>query len=344
MVKVSVVIPVYNVESFIGECVDSVLSQTFCDFELILVDDGSIDKSGCICDEYAKNDTRVKVFHTHNEGVSNARNFGIKHAMGEWICFVDSDDYLDTNHLEYLFNSYKDGDGLLMCGHVNHYVETSTIKVETFSNPCTLSTVEDVIYDSEVNNIINSPVCKLFRRSIIMEHGLSFDSKTSYGEDHLFVLNYCMYVGNISLTTKATYHYVHRGGVSLTNRCTNSDRYVYYFTQLVNTYKKLIKSHGWFILEKKIPKVISGHGVMAVVSIFKDNRTSRVKRMNFNAVYRALNECKSMRVGYPFQKLIVGTFFLPPFISYMLCQMLCALRNISNKKKSKKCIKTISQN
>lgn len=327
MTKVSVVIPVYNVESFIGKCVDSVLSQTFCDFELILVDDGSIDKSGCICDEYAKKDTRVKVFHKHNEGVSNARNFGIKHAIGEWICFVDSDDYLDVSHLEDLFNSYKDGDDLLMCGYVNHYVEKSIIKVETFSNPYTLNTVEDVIYDSEVNNIINSPVCKLFKRSIIMRHDLSFDSKTSYGEDHLFVLNYCMYVSNISFTTKATYHYIHRGGASLTSRCTNSDRYVYYFTQLVNTYKKLIKLHGWFILDKNISKVISGHGVMAVVSIFKDNRASRVKHTNFNAVYSALKEYKSMRVGYSFQKLIIGTFFLPQHFSYMLCRMLCVLRN-----------------
>ena len=92
MTKISVIVPVYKVEKYVGECINSILAQSFKDFELILVDDGSPDKSGEICDSYAKKDNRIKVFHKKNGGVSSARNFGIDKAVGEWLCFIDSDD------------------------------------------------------------------------------------------------------------------------------------------------------------------------------------------------------------------------------------------------------------
>ena len=92
MPKISVIVPVYKAEKYVGECIESILSQTYTDFELLLVDDGSPDKSGEICDYYAGKDPRIIVYHKENGGVSSARNYGIEHAVGEWICFVDSDD------------------------------------------------------------------------------------------------------------------------------------------------------------------------------------------------------------------------------------------------------------
>lgn len=102
--KISVIVPVYNVEKYLRKCVDSILSQTFTDFELLLIDDGSKDHSGEICDEYALQDDRVKVFHKENGGVSSARNLGIDVAKGEWITFVDADDYIAENLLQSLCN------------------------------------------------------------------------------------------------------------------------------------------------------------------------------------------------------------------------------------------------
>ena len=95
--KISVIIPVYNAESTLRRCVDSVLAQTFTDFECLLINDGSKDKSGEICDEYAIRDSRVRVFHKENGGVSSARNVGLDNATGEWIAFVDSDDWVGRN-------------------------------------------------------------------------------------------------------------------------------------------------------------------------------------------------------------------------------------------------------
>ena len=97
--KISVIVPVYNAEQYLPHCIDSILAQTFTDFELLLIDDGSKDNSSKICDEYEEKDKRVKVFHKKNGGVSSARNLGLDKAHGEWICFCDSDDCLKSNYL-----------------------------------------------------------------------------------------------------------------------------------------------------------------------------------------------------------------------------------------------------
>ena len=107
MPLVSVIVPVYKVENVSHYCIDSILNQTFMDFELILIDDGSPDNSGKICDEYAKIDSRVKVVHKENEGVSAARNAGLELAKGKYICFVDSDDYIQRDYLERLILAKK---------------------------------------------------------------------------------------------------------------------------------------------------------------------------------------------------------------------------------------------
>lgn len=105
MVKpcISVIVPVYNVKSLLPRCIDSLLDQTYVDFELLLIDDGSTDGSGDVCDEYKKEDHRIKVFHKQNEGVSKARNKGLDEATGKWITFVDSDDYVTSSYLSDLY-------------------------------------------------------------------------------------------------------------------------------------------------------------------------------------------------------------------------------------------------
>ena len=103
---ISVVVPVYNIEKYLDRCITSILNQTFRDFELLLVDDGCTDNSGAICDRYASNDDRVRVFHKPNGGVSSARNRGIEEAQGQFICFVDSDDWVETTYLQ-IFMDYS---------------------------------------------------------------------------------------------------------------------------------------------------------------------------------------------------------------------------------------------
>ena len=115
--KISIIVPVYNTEQYLPRCLNSILSQSFIDFELLLVDDGSIDGSGSICDKYAAKDNRVRVFHKENGGVSSARNLGLDEAKGEWICFVDSDDEMLPNGLQTLANGICDEVDIVMGGY-----------------------------------------------------------------------------------------------------------------------------------------------------------------------------------------------------------------------------------
>lgn len=113
--KISVIIPIYNVEPYLRQCLDSVVNQTYQNIEIILVDDGSTDNCGAICDEYAQKDDRIVVIHRKNGGVSAARNDGIDRATGEWVAFVDPDDWLDVNFYECLFDAMRDQNIDILC-------------------------------------------------------------------------------------------------------------------------------------------------------------------------------------------------------------------------------------
>ena len=113
MTKISVIVPVYNTEKYLDRCIQSILAQTYTDFELLLINDGSTDSSGAICDKYAKQDVRVRVFHKENGGASSARNMGLDNAKGEWVTFCDSDDTLKQNALECL-SSYTDKSSIVI--------------------------------------------------------------------------------------------------------------------------------------------------------------------------------------------------------------------------------------
>jgi len=190
--KISVVVPVYNVEKYLRECVDSVLEQTFSDFELILVDDGSPDNSGKICDEYAKKDSRVRVFHKTNGGVSSARNLGLENARAEWIMFVDSDDMICADALAVLFPWTKFADvDLVEAG------TTASALNAKFRGAAKL-VKSDGAFDYAVNlSSFNqrdwgtAPWNKLFRRKTLLEtDALGVPPEFWFGEDFLMCLRF----------------------------------------------------------------------------------------------------------------------------------------------------------
>ena len=180
----SIIVPVYNVEACLDACISSILAQTYQNFELILVDDGSTDQSGKICDCYAGQDHRIKVIHQKNGGVACARNRGIETSVGEWICFVDSDDSIKSDWLEH-YVEYSDAD-----------MTMQNISVITSSGKSYCTFMEDLlaIGDERLDirsekSKLNSP-CKCFRASIIREHHIRFEVGMHLGEDLVFVLEY----------------------------------------------------------------------------------------------------------------------------------------------------------
>lgn len=214
MPKVSVIVPVYRVEKYICSCVESILSQSFSDFELILVDDGSPDKCGEICDEYAKRDNRVKVYHKQNGGVSSARNLGIENAKGEWLCFIDGDDRVEPTYLEdfKLCESHE----LYVQGYVEVSPNGEIIRIHKAETEET--NLADILAELENKIIINSPCFKLYNRNIIKNNQIRFDENLSLGEDHIFSLTYYFFVNTVDIS-KRTGYIVNRGiENSLTHR------------------------------------------------------------------------------------------------------------------------------
>lgn len=213
---ISVIVPVYNAEKYLPKCLESILSQTFTDFELLLIDDGSTDNSSKICDNYASKDNRIRVFHKENGGVSSTRNRGIKESQGKWIVFVDSDDWVGTEYLQSMFCDSKTSD-LSMQGYkiirVNGEEEVHKFDSNIYTNNIML-----VFCESEYKNIINSPISKLFKREIIEINNIQFDNSISYGEDHLFVLEYLKYVKNVYISNISDYYYYQDDTLSLTRK------------------------------------------------------------------------------------------------------------------------------
>lgn len=179
----SVIIPVYNAEKTIRQCVDSILSQTYGSFELILVDDGSKDNSLDICNEYALKDDRVRVVHKENGGVSSARNRGLDIAEGEWVTFIDADDYIEKN---FLINLYDAKEDIIVCSYQN--LKTNII-VERFNISDTMpGTLSEFIEEYITNTILRGPVAKFYKKSLI--GNLKFPENMKVGEDSCFVFKY----------------------------------------------------------------------------------------------------------------------------------------------------------
>lgn len=203
MPKVSIIVPIYNSELHLSRCIDSILAQTYTDFELILINDGSNDKSREICDYYATKDRRIIVVHKENGGTSSARNRGLNVANGEYITFVDSDDTISTDYLStFTYNCDFEIAGLETIGmNKTIYVpmSTDTLSVDT-------KIADWFVKDSDAM-YLTTICCKMFRTNIIQKSFLKFDTSLKRGEDTIFVYNYLSYCNSIKLLSNVVYQY-----------------------------------------------------------------------------------------------------------------------------------------
>ncbi len=166
MCMISVIVPVYKVEEYLEQCINSILKQTYTDFELILVDDGSPDRCGEICDEYAKKDIRVRVVHKENGGLSDARNAGLKIAKGSWISFIDSDDWIAYNYYETMMRFVNENNDVIVCG-ISIVDEEGTKIGEYASKTCELDNFSAMKHLIKEDILKQTVWNKIYRRSII---------------------------------------------------------------------------------------------------------------------------------------------------------------------------------
>lgn len=256
MPLISVIVPIYNAEKFLHYCIDSILNQTVIDFELILVDDGSTDNSGKICDEYSEKDNRIWVIHKPNGGVSSARNSGIEAAQGEYICFVDSDDYLESNYLKELIETkrkYPDFDNV-WCGFqtVEDYLKNNRNAFAAENNKDYSFSDLNSIMDLFEKWFVQMPWNKLYKTKTIVENSIVFPPELSLGEDYIFNLRYLDCTnGKIVVINKPLYDYLRDGKESLDNK---------YYPNLLEIYRRLNSetekyAQKWKLSEEQISKM-----------------------------------------------------------------------------------------
>lgn len=202
--KVSVIVPVYNVEKYLRRCLDSIINQTYQNLEIILVDDGSPDKCGAICDEYAEKDDRIVVIHKPNGGVSSARNVAIKESTGKYIVFIDSDDFVLPNYIAHLMSAGNRDYVAAGC-----YVQNKQNEWSEWRNHPQKTSISQVKSNPELINTIPTGTvwARRYKRELIVSHSLSFHSDITRGEDTLFNCCYLKSCETISVIDAVDYMY-----------------------------------------------------------------------------------------------------------------------------------------
>ncbi len=217
MPAISVIVPVYQAEAFLSRCTDSILGQSFSDFELLLVEDGSPDGSGALCDRIAAADPRVRVFHKENGGVSSARNLGMREARGDYLAFADADDWLAPEALQSLYDALTAaGADSAGCAHYDIlpsgkcWAEPAALPAGVYGPAEIRAGVVDRLLGERLGRpgeVLNGFIWRfLFSRAIIAEHGITFAG--AYLEDELFLMEYFCYANRLAILDKPLYYYL----------------------------------------------------------------------------------------------------------------------------------------
>lgn len=254
--KVSIIIPIYNTGDKLVRCLESVLNQTHDDFECLLVDDGSIDQSPRIIDEFAAKDSRFKAIHKPNGGVSSARNEGLRIADGEWVVFLDSDDTIKPNHIEAMLSVVEDGIDIVFTGFEQIVAGNQIVKGHAYDRQIYKGKdgIANFFDETEALNFM-IPWDRMYRRSVIVKEGILFDTKLSLSEDRLFCYQYLLHTSGIATIPEITYLHDATDQNSLSNRFYPFSVNAYRYDTFVDATEKLLSAytfpdHAMFLLWK----------------------------------------------------------------------------------------------
>lgn len=224
---ISVIVPIYKVEKYLDKCIESIINQTYKNLEIILVDDGSPDKSSKMCDEWSKKDKRIIVIHKENGGVSSARNIGIDKSKGEWITFVDADDWIEKTYIEDMYNVAMDFDSKYVCCGYDKVYSNSSELINSNAELFELKSKDYLIALLNVQNSYGFVHMKLINKDVISD--IRFDEELAVGEDALFNIQLCDNLDKVIIYNKALYNYrinsdsvVRRYDVNYVDKYTNS--------------------------------------------------------------------------------------------------------------------------
>lgn len=267
-IDISILMPVYNGEKYIKKAIDSILNQSFRNWELIIVDDGSTDNSGKICDKFAIEDSRISVIHQENHGISYTRNLLISEAKGKYIGFIDCDDNIRHDAFEILFNNIeKYKSDLTICGFTEQKMDEYKIisQVEKIYYPNEYLLIKDMnnlIMNFSNSELLNPLWNKLYKREIIERYNLRFPKNIENGEDLIFNLDYISNIKSISFCKESLYYYAKRNNGSITHKYVE-DMY-YKGLDIHNHLEDFLKKMEFYSEENQY--ILAGNHLMGVFS------------------------------------------------------------------------------
>lgn len=308
-VLVSIIVPVYNVEKYLDKCIESIVNQTYKNIELILVDDGSPDNCPNICDDWAKKDDRIKVIHKKNGGLSSARNVGIDNAEGEYLAFVDSDDWVDLNAFEVALKMISsDGYDLSTFALLPEFdTETKQCISDYDINVCNQKELFNLILDTDY--VCGYACNKLFKRNIVGD--LRFDESLLSCEDIDFCAKYATKCKRAVYTTAKLYHYRQRND-SMTGEYKYNVRKLSVLTAYENIMPiyKIYDSEDYYKLERNYLKIALNIKGRMILSKIKDdevkNRLERIIKEYYKVVINNPNNSVSVKANIIVTRLFPG--------------------------------------
>ena len=332
LVKISVIMPVYNVSAYLEKAINSVLEQSLNDFEFFLVDDGSTDNSGEICDKYAKLDDRIIVIHQNNAGAHNARNNALKIAKGEYVCFFDSDDFVDKNMLKDLYELAKDNDSdLVISGfYINTYYDNDNYivlnyipytengkEVECFNDS---KVFRKLAYKNFDRNMFYSPWNKLYKLSYLKERNITFP--ITYRDDFPFVLSVIRDIQNVVYTKKQYYCFIRKRTESETQKYVAN-----FYSKREEEHKEMLDIYEyWGLIEDKpsfemISRRYIDRIIECMVNMFNSEckLTKKEKKETIKSYISTDYFNKSIKAAKP-QRLYLKLMYIPLKLrSVLLC-------------------------
>lgn len=330
--KISIIVPVYNAEQYLNKCIESILKQTYQNFEIILIDDGSEDNSGNICDEYEKNNTKIKVIHQTNSGVCAARNVGIDNAKGDWISFVDADDYIETTYLEeliYLLKKFRSN--YITCGYKRVF---DAKKVDYINSDLSIENISAQEYLNKLLNVQNGygfVHMKLIKKDVIK--GVRFNEKITVGEDALFNVELCKNLENIIIYNKPLYNYYFNPNSAVRKFDTN---YAQKYISSMKTMKEYIENEykDDKIINKNLQNYIAYHELLVCVNYcYHPQNSGRgielLKKINNIDIFKnAIKSCNYTNLSVTRQ---ISIFALKHKL-YHIMELICKIRQKQFKK------------
>ena len=202
--KISIIVPIYKIERYLRQCIDSILAQTFTDFELLLIDDGSPDECPAICDEYAKKDARIRVFHKPNGGLTSARNYGLYNAKGEWVIHIDGDDWIEPTYVEELYNAViKNNADIAICGLRFAYKDGSFV----IEHPTVWNDNKSASLNRYIASTWTTACGAIYKYSLYRDKGVQSPKNISYCEDFHLMVRLCYFANKVVSIDSPLYNY-----------------------------------------------------------------------------------------------------------------------------------------